>query len=120
MTCSCRVLADELDAARGIRVARFHGARDPRRHVAGQQGGEGTVGIVGGDEGDHADAEVEGALHLVRGDVTALRNRREHRGNRPAGTIDGDARTGGQHPSEIGRQPAAGDVSEARAHRSRR
>ena len=61
---------------------------------------------------DHADATVEGAVHLVAGDVAGLLQPAEHRRPLPALLVDHRLGVGGQYARNVLPETAAGDVGE--------
>src|SRR6202140_2210378 len=64
---------------------------------------------VGLDDGDHADAAVEGSQQLELGDAALLRQPFEHRQHRQPRQVDADAEMFGQHARDVIGEPAAGD-----------
>ena len=68
---------------------------------------------MGGDDGRHADAAVEGAEQLAVLDPPRLPRPADDRGDRPAPPVEAGAQPGGQDPGEVDDEPAAGDVREA-------
>src|ERR1700688_3004429 len=65
------------------------------------------------DDGDHADAAVEGAQQFEFGDAPLLRQPFEHRQHRQPRQVDADAEMLRQHARDIVGEAAAGDVGQA-------
>ena len=63
-------------------------------------------------DGDHADAQVEGALHLGLRDPAAVGDQPKIGGGDQVDRSSVGVEPRGQHPGQVGGQPAAGDVGE--------
>ena len=71
------------------------------------------VQVAGRDDDDHADAHVEGAVHLLVGDAPALLDQAEERRHLPGARGAARApRPCGQDARDVAREAAAGDVDE--------
>ena len=77
-----------------------------------KQGG-GAAEMLRGDDGDEADAHVEGAEHLVLGHVAELAEMFKDGQNGPGAELDLGGGAGGQDAGQIFRDAAAGDVGHA-------
>ena len=70
------------------------------------------IGPLGGREGDHADAAIEGPQHFGFRNATGLRQPAEDRRNDDRVEIEPDAHPVGQHPGDVVRKAPAGDMAE--------
>src|SRR5690606_13550196 len=81
------------------------GLVDAADHPGGFPGlvedGHGIVRLRGGHADHHADAAVEGAVHLLGGDVAVVPERLADRRQGAAGGADGCAGPGEQQPAEV-------------------
>ena len=77
----------------------------------GKNGGDFLDGVRL-DDGDHADAAVEGAQQFEFGNAALLRQPLEHRQHRKPRKVDADAEMLWQYPRNIIGETAAGDVGE--------
>ena len=82
--------------------------------VGAVEDGFGFGELFGGDGGDEANAHVEGAEHLVLGDVAEMLEVFEQRRGCPGGEVDDRAHAFGQDAGEVFRDTATGDVGHAR------
>src|SRR5207249_9586966 len=87
-------------------------ADDPRRNVRARGRADDRLDIIACHHSDHADAEIEHALHLVAPDVTGAHEDAEERWPRPAPRVDGRLYAGRQPANEIARDAAPRDVRE--------
>ena len=72
-----------------------------------------TIGIGSGDDGNHSDAAIEDAQHLVVRHVALLLEPLKHGRKRPARTIDARGELVLQHARHVPDETSAGDVREA-------
>src|SRR5256714_11419190 len=70
------------------------------------------VGVRGRADDDHADAHVEGSVHLRFGDVADLLHDAEDRGHGPTAACDFDGGAFGQDARDVLKESAARDVRE--------
>ncbi len=92
--------------------ALLDGAEGPAVEVTGGQDRQRAVGVLRRDDGDHADAHVERLVHLGAVDAPALGDHPEHGCRRPGAAVHLGRQPVGDHPLEVARQTAAGDVAE--------
>src|ERR1700722_12545541 len=76
----------------------------------------GLIGTLGLDDGDHADAAIERAMHLPLLNRTSASQPFEHRLPGPRTSLEYHLESGAQRARNVLAQAAAGDVRE-RAHR---
>lgn len=69
--------------------------------------------LDGGEDDDHADAHVEGVVHVMFVDLAELLDEGEEGGDGPAAFVDSDAGSGWQDAGDIVPEAATGNVSEA-------
>src|SRR5512139_606621 len=120
--------APEIRIARrmGSGVSVNHDARAARADVADERGAlagavqqlHRLIGPVGCHHGDHADAAVEGAMHLGRLDVAGGGKPVEQRIAMPGTALEPSLQPLGQHARDVVGESAASDVREG-VHRQR-
>jgi len=98
------------DAGAGFAV---DAADDDGAFIHAGQGEAGLLEQVGGDDGDHADAHVEGAEHLVGFQFAEPLQVSEERWWVPGGEIDLSGEAAGKDARQVFGEAAAGDVGEA-------
>ena len=80
--------------------------------MAGGEHGQGAVAVLRGDDGDHANAHVEGLLHLRQGDLAHGSDGAEDLGRGPGRAVDLSGEALRDDALEVARETAAGDVAE--------
>ena len=81
--------------------------------MPGGQQGQRPVDVRRRHQRDHADAHVEGAVHLGLVDLAATLHQVEDRLGPPGAAVQRRRQVLRQHAGQVGRQPAPGDVAEA-------
>src|SRR5689334_9871309 len=81
-----RVLTDQPSPRLAL-LALGHRAQGPAVEVPSSQYGQCAVGVLRRDDGHHADAHVEGLLHLGALDLSALCDHAENRCGSPCSAI---------------------------------
>ena len=88
------------------------GPDGPGRLAGGPQDVEGAVRVVGGDDGEHADPEVEDVLHLLLGDAARGSARPRRSWYVPGATGHQRVAAVGEHSGQVAGDAPAGDVRE--------
>ena len=86
---------------------------DDMAFVGAVEDGLGLLDLFGWDDGDEADAHVEGAQHLVLVHVAERLQMLEQRGYVPGGQVDQRAHALWEDARQVLRDAAAGDVGHA-------